>query len=161
MHVLPNHAGIGRGKRVLKTPVDTWRRVEEVNLWGPINGIKVFLSDMLEHGDDGDIVNTASFRGIEGHGHPSAHGASKFALVGLCEFLSDDLVDSAISVSVLCPHVVDTPLIAPLGSRLEDEHSKLLDKVMVPAINVAGQFLNAIKNQELYVFCSVKEIRKC
>lgn len=112
MHVLSNHAVIGREKRVLKTPDDAWRRVEEVNLWGAINGIKVFLPNMLEHGDDKHLVNTASFSGIEGHGHQSAHAASKFALVGLCEFLSKDLVDSAISVSVLCPHVVDTPLIA-------------------------------------------------
>lgn len=131
-----------------------------MNLWGPINGIKVFLPNMLEHGDDKHIVNTASFSGIEGHGHQSAHGASKFALVGLCEFLSNDLVDSAISVSVLCPHVVDTPLIAALRSRLKDQHRKLLDKVAAPAMTVAGQVLNAIKNEECDVFCDGKDTRK-
>jgi hypothetical protein len=56
--------------------------------------------------------------------------------------------------------VVDTPLIAALRSRLKDQHRKLLDKVAAPAMTVAGQVLNAIKNEECYVFCDEKDARK-
>lgn len=160
LHVLCNNAGIGGGQRVLETPDDMWRRVEEVNFWGPINGIKVFLPDMLGHGENGHIVNTASFSGIEGHGHQSAYGASKFAVVGLSEFLSNDLADTSISVSVLCPHVVDTPILDSLKSRLTAEHLKLLEKMAVPSMTVAEQVLSAIKQQEFYVFCDGNDTRK-
>ena len=87
----------------------------EVNFYGPLNGINLsFCLHMLEHGEEAHIVNTSSFSGMEGHGHQSAYGSSKFALVGLSEFLRNDLADTNVGVSVLCPHVVDTPIIAAL-----------------------------------------------
>ena len=92
LHVLCNNAGIPGGGKVLETPEEGWRRTHEVNFWGPLNGIKLFLPRMLEHGEEGHIVNTSSFSGIQGHGDHSGYGTSKFALVGLSEFLRPVLV---------------------------------------------------------------------
>ena len=160
LHVLCNNAGIGGGAKVLETPDDRWRRVEEVNLWGPINGIKVFLPRMLESGEDGHIVNTSSFSGIHGHGNQSCYGASKFALVGLSEFLRNDVADTNISVSVLCPHVADTPIIDALKEKVSDQIRGMIEDMAVPADVVGQQVLNAIKNQEFYIFCDGTHTRK-
>lgn len=160
LHVLCNNAGIGGGRKVLETPDDQWRRVEEVNLWGPINGVKVFLPRMLESGEDGHIVNTSSFSGIHGHGNQSCYGASKFALVGLSEFLRNDLADTNISVSVLCPHVADTPIIDALKERVNSQVREIIEDMAVPADVVGQQVLNAIKNQEFYIFCDGTHTRK-
>ena len=160
LHVLCNNAGIGGGRKVLETPDDQWRRVEEVNLWGPINGVKVFLPRMLESGEDGHIVNTSSFSGIHGHGNQSCYGASKFALVGLSEFLRNDLADTNISVSVLCPHVADTPIIDALKERVNEQVREIIEDMAVPADVVGQQVLNAIKNQEFYIFCDGTHTRK-
>ena len=160
LHVLCNNAGIGGGAKVLETPDDRWRRVEEVNLWGPINGIKVFLPRMLENGEDGHIVNTSSFSGIHGHGNQSCYGASKFALVGLSEFLRNDLADSKISVSVLCPHVADTPIIDALKEKVNAQVKEMIEDIAVPADVVGQQVLSAIKNQEFYIFCDGTHTRK-
>ena len=160
LHVLCNNAGIGGGRKVLETPDDQWRRVEEVNLWGPINGVKVFLPRMLESGEDGHIVNTSSFSGIHGHGNQSCYGASKFALVGLSEFLRNDLADTNISVSVLCPHVADTPIIDALKERVNAQVREIIEDMAVPADVVGQQVLNAIKNQEFYIFCDGTHTRK-
>ena len=107
LHFLCNNAGIPGGSKILETPEERWRLVHEVNFMGPLNGINLFLPQMLEHGEASHIVNTSSFSGIHGHGNQSAYGSSKFALVGMSEFLRNDLKDTNVSVSVLCPHVVD------------------------------------------------------
>lgn len=159
LHVLCNNAGIPGGGKVLETPEDQWRQRFEVNFWGPLNGIKVFLPGMLEHGDDGHVVNTASFSGLHGHGHQSAYGSSKFAVVGLSEFLRNDLAGTNVSVSVLCPHVVDTPIISALKERVPEEVAMRIDEMAVPAETVGEQVLKAIASGEFYVFCDGSDSR--
>ncbi|MGI9204893.1 MAG: SDR family NAD(P)-dependent oxidoreductase, partial [Woeseiaceae bacterium] len=148
------------GKKILETTDDMWRKVYEVNVYGPLNGINLFLPKMLEHGEEAHIVNTASFSGIEGHGHQSAYGTSKFALVGLSEFLKNDLADTNVGVSVLCPHVVDTPIIDSLKARVNKEVLAMIDDMAVPAETVGDQVMRAILSDEFYVFCDGTHTRK-
>ena len=154
LNVLCNNAGIpGGGSRTLETDDAQWRRVFDVNFFGPINGINVFLPRMLDHGEEGHIVNTASFAGIHGHGHQSAYGSSKFAVVGMSEFLRNDLADTNISVSVLCPHLVDTPITRAFKERAPKDVATMISAMAVPAETVGSQVMNAILTDEFYVFC--------
>lgn len=158
--ILCNNAGIGGGGEVLATPDERWQRVMGVNLWGPLNGVKVFLPGMLERGGEGHIVNTASFSGIQGHHSQGAYGTSKFASVGFSEFLRNDLAASAISVSVLCPHVVDTPIFYPdlrpsETDAIAERRASMpwLQDIAVSADTVGEQVLAAIRSGEFYIFC--------
>jgi NAD(P)-dependent dehydrogenase (short-subunit alcohol dehydrogenase family) len=160
LHVLCNNAGIGGGGKVLETKEDTWAKVFDVNFFGPLNGINLFLPRMLEHGEEGHIVNTSSFSGIQGHGHQSAYGSSKFALVGMSEFLRNDLADSNIGVSVLCPHVVDTPIIDALKDKLDKKFIPIIEEMAVPAETVGQQVMQAILSDEFYIFCDGTHTRK-
>jgi len=160
LHVLCNNAGIPGGAKVLETPEERWRNVHEVNFWGPLNGIKLFLPRMLKHGEEGHIVNTSSFSGIHGHGNQSAYGTSKFALVGLSEFLRNDLAETNIDVSVLCPHVVDTPIISALKEKVTKEIVAIIDEMAVPAETVGEQVIQAIKTKEFYIFCDGTHTRE-
>ena len=160
LHVLCNNAGVTGGNKVLDTPEKRWRRTHEVNFWGPLNGINVFLPGMLEHGEQGHVVNTASFSGIHGHGHQSGYGTSKFAVVGLSEFLRNDLGGTNISVSVLCPHVVDTPIISALKDRVPAETANIIAQMAVPAETVGSQVMQAIRENEFYVFCDGTHTRE-
>ncbi len=153
LHVLCNNAGIGRGGKILETEEEKWGKVFDVNFWGPLNGINQFLPRMLEHGEEGHIVNTASFSGIQGHGHQSAYGSSKFALVGMSEYLRNDLADSNIGVSVLCPHVVDTPIIQALKQKVTKDVAGMIEDMAVPAETVGMQVMQAILTDEFYIFC--------
>jgi NAD(P)-dependent dehydrogenase (short-subunit alcohol dehydrogenase family) len=153
LHVLCNNAGIPGGGKVLETPNERWRNTHEVNFWGPLNGINVFLPSMIEHGEPGHIVNTASFSGIHGHGHQSGYGTSKFAVVGLSEFLRNDLAETEIGVSVLCPHVVDTPIIQALKDRVPEKTAQFISDMAVAPETVGSQVMQAISTNEFYVFC--------
>mgnify|MGYP001452236118 FL=1 len=119
---------------------------------GPLNGINLFLPQMLEHGEPSHIVNTSSFSGIHGHGNQSAYGSSKFALVGMSEFLRNDLKDTNVSVSVLCPHVVDTNIISKLKARVSADVLKMINQMAVDPSIVGDQVLKAIIEKEFYIF---------
>jgi NAD(P)-dependent dehydrogenase (short-subunit alcohol dehydrogenase family) len=160
LHVLCNNAGIGGGGKILETDQETWDRVFNVNFRGPLNGVNQFLPHMLEHGEESHIVNTASFSGIEGHGHQSAYGSSKFAMVGFSEFLRNDLASTNVGVSVLCPHVVDTPIIANLKKRVDEKIAAMISDMAVPAETVGAQVMKAILANEFYVFCDGTHTRK-
>ncbi len=167
LHVLCNNAGIGGGGPVLRKSDEAWTHVLDVNLWGPLRGIQVFLPKMLEHGEGGHIVNTSSFSGIHGHHSQSSYGTSKFALVGLSEFLRNDLAKESVSVSILCPHIVDTAIFL---AGLEDDdvqgiqqRRKALSAVFNIAVKpetVGEQVIRGIQNDELYIFCDGKESRE-
>ena len=160
LHILCNNAGIPGGGKVLETPEEGWRRTHEVNFWGPLNGIKLFLPRMLDHGEEGHIVNTSSFSGIQGHGNQSGYGTSKFALVGLSEFLRNDLAETDISVSVLCPHVVDTPIIRSLKERVPENVVSMIEEMEVPTETVGEQVIQAIRTKEFYIFCDGTHTRE-
>ena len=158
--ILCNNAGIGGGGKVLDTAEESWKNVIDINFWGVLNGIQVFLPGMLERGGPGHIVNTASFSGIQGHGHQSAYGSSKFAVVGLSEFLRNDLAETGVGVSVLCPHVVDTPILDGLRQRASKQVLSLIDGMAVSPDIVGQQVVSAMEQDELYIFCDGVQTRE-
>ena len=58
--VLVNNAGIGLGGSFFDTTTEDWKKVLDVNLWGVIHGCRLFGKQMVERGQGGHIVNTAS-----------------------------------------------------------------------------------------------------
>lgn len=159
VHVLCNNAGVGGGGLILETPDDRWRRTMGVNLWGVLHGIQVFLPRMLAHGEAGHVVNTSSFSGIVGHHHQSVYGTSKFAVVGLSEYLRNDLEATNLSASVLCPHVVDTAIFYP--DLADDDREAIaarrakmpwLEQLAVAPDAVGEMVVKAILANELYIF---------
>ena len=159
-HILCNNAGVGAGGPVLNVPDEQWRRVMDINLWGPLRGVQIFLPRMLKHGEGGHIVNTASFTGIHGHHSQSSYGTSKFALVGFSEFLRNDMEKENVSVSVLCPNIVDAPMFYPDLADDDIEGIKKRRQLMwgssdlaVQPETVGEQVIRGIQTDELYIFC--------
>jgi NAD(P)-dependent dehydrogenase (short-subunit alcohol dehydrogenase family) len=167
VHVLCNNAGIGAGGKVLDVPMEQWQRVLDVNLWGVLRGIKAFLPRMLAHGEDGHVINTASFTGIVGHHSQSDYGTSKFAVVGFSEFLRNDLEHETVAVSVLCPHVVDTPIFySDLAdtdtAAIAERKAKMpwFTKIAVQPEAVGKMVIRAIETDEFYIFCDGTDSRE-
>lgn len=90
VNVLANNAvtRIGRGH---EAPVADWRRAMDVNLWGPILGVRAFLPAMLASKETGVIVNVGSKQGITNPpGHP-VYNMAKAALKAYTEALEHEL----------------------------------------------------------------------
>jgi NAD(P)-dependent dehydrogenase (short-subunit alcohol dehydrogenase family) len=91
-----------------------------VNFWGVVHGIRVFVPKMLEHGEEGHIVNTASIAGL-GPGW-GIYGVTKHAVIAMTEWLSQNLQmsDAKIGASVLCPSGVATNITSTWRNRPPD-----------------------------------------
>ncbi len=88
--LLMNNAGIGGGGGPFEH-YDRWRRLLEVNLWGPINGVQVFAPAMIAAGRPGAIVNTGSKQGITTPPGDTAYNVSKAGVRVLTEALAHEL----------------------------------------------------------------------
>lgn len=105
-----NVAGIATWGTVSTLTHEQWRRVIEVNLMGPIHVIECFVPPMVAARRGGYLVNVSSAAGLIGMPWHAAYSASKFGVRGVSEVLRFDLARHKISVSLVCPGGVDTPL---------------------------------------------------
>ncbi|OBK77704.1 SDR family NAD(P)-dependent oxidoreductase [Mycobacterium sp. 1274761.0] len=107
-----NNAGIAYAGPIADITHGDWRWVIDVDLWGPIHGVEVFLPRLRQQGGDRHIAFTSSFAGMVGNAGLGPYSVAKFGVVALAEGLSRELKAEGIGVSVLCPMIVDTPLMA-------------------------------------------------
>jgi NAD(P)-dependent dehydrogenase (short-subunit alcohol dehydrogenase family) len=90
VNVLANNAvtRVGRG---LDADLAEWRKAMDVNLWGPILGVRAFLPLMLASKEPGAIINAGSKQGITNPpGHP-IYNMTKSALKTYTELLEHEL----------------------------------------------------------------------
>ena len=113
-HVVCNNAGVGGHLwRTWETPLAEYQWVRGVNLWGVIYGITTFVPTLIEQGE-GHVVITSSIAGWSGGACTGPYAATKHAVLGLGESLRRELelTDSNVGVSVLCPGLVNTNIMA-------------------------------------------------
>lgn len=128
VHILCNNAGVaGRpdtSKAVWELPDADWSWVMGVNFWGVLYGLQAFVPDMLAHGEEGHIVNTASLAGwMPGNTlGGGAYSVSKHAVLSLSETLYRNLKErgAQVSASVLCPGSVNTQIFNSERSRPQE-----------------------------------------
>jgi short-subunit dehydrogenase len=82
-----------------------------------IHGLHSFLPLLLANDDGGHVVNTASMAGLSAWPGIGPYNASKYAVVGISETLREELRDSPVGVSVLCPGVVNTNIFQSQRNR--------------------------------------------
>jgi len=174
VHILVNNAGVAGGDDAgfsadgsiqgsWDVPDATWEWIMGVNFWGVLYGIQVFVPHMLEHGEEGHIVNTASLAGLMPGG--SAYSVSKHGVLTLTEGLYQQFqaMGANLSASVLCPGFVNTKIgladrnrPAELGGssertpELQDAISAMLGGGMDPD-RVADIVFDSIVEQRCYI----------
>lgn len=108
--VLVVSAGItGPNLPLAKYPSADWRRVMDVNVNGTFFVNRAVVPHMLSR-NYGRIINIASVAGKEGNPNASAYSASKAAVIGLTKSLAKELAQSGITVNVVTPAAVRTPI---------------------------------------------------
>lgn len=112
VHIVFNNAGIALAGPIAQMIHDDWRWVIDVDLWGAIHGVEAFLPRLLRQGEGGHIVFTASFAGLVPNIGLGAYSVAKYGIVGLAENLAREVKADGLDVSVLCPMMVDTDLVA-------------------------------------------------
>ncbi len=107
--VLINNAGIYRNDMLEEWSEDELRRMFDINLLGPILGMRSVVPVMPARG--GSIVNVASISGMRGHGGALPYASSKWGLRGASRSAAREYAPRRIRVNCVCPGAVDTPMV--------------------------------------------------
>jgi len=170
VHVLCNNAGVFAGGLSWEAPQSDYDWVFGVNVWGVLNGLRSFVPGMIEHGEDGHIVNTASMAAVTTAPFSAPYNMSKHAVLSLSESLHLELGmrGARIGVSALCPELVSTGI--GRAERNRPEHLKrkgddgksperdMVEGAIEAAVQtgvdpllLADRTLDAIREQRFYV----------
>ncbi len=106
--IVVNNAGIGIAGRFLDTSPEDWERVMRINVFGVIEGSRLFAQQMVQAGKGGNIVNIASAAAYSPTKQLTAYATSKAAVRMLNDCMRADLAGDGIHVSSICPGIVDT-----------------------------------------------------
>ncbi len=122
VHVVFNNAGIAYAGPIVETSHDDWRFVIDVDLWGPIHGVEAFLPRLIAQGGESHIVFTSSFAGLIPNVGLGPYCVAKYGVVALAETLAREVRPNGIGVSVLCPMIVETNLLANTERVRSDDY---------------------------------------
>jgi NAD(P)-dependent dehydrogenase (short-subunit alcohol dehydrogenase family) len=134
-----NCAGIAIGERVLGRsgphPLETFRRVVEINLVGTFNVLRLAAQAIAEglpdpEGERGVIINTASIAATDGQTGQAAYGASKAGVAGLTLPAARELARLGIRVVTIAPGIFETPMMAGMSEAVQ---ASLAAQVPFPA----------------------------
>jgi len=105
-----NNAGVGMGGAAHEMTMAHWDRAIDVNLRGVVHGVVAAYPLMVRQGH-GHIVNTASLAGLIPAPMLAPYGMTKHGVVGLSTSLRMEGAAHGVRVSVVCPGVIDTPIL--------------------------------------------------
>jgi NAD(P)-dependent dehydrogenase (short-subunit alcohol dehydrogenase family) len=147
--VLVNCAGTGKAIKtasrdkstgaIVSFPTADFDRIVQINLVGTFrctakSAAGMMTLPVLDDGERGAIVNTASVAAEDGQIGQASYSASKAGIVGMTLPIARDLMGEGIRVNTILPGIFDTPLLALLP-----EHVKSALAASVPFPKRLGQ----------------------
>ena len=105
--VLVNNAGYGRLGAFAEVPIEESMGQIALNVTALTHLTRVFLGAMLER-NSGKILNVASTAGFQPGPTMAVYYATKAYVISFSEALADELRQTGISVTCLCPGATDT-----------------------------------------------------
>jgi NAD(P)-dependent dehydrogenase (short-subunit alcohol dehydrogenase family) len=174
VHIVCNNAGVAATAATLRsrpweTPLADWEWTFGVNFMGVLYGIRAFIPRMLENGDEGHIVNTASMAGLLSGANP--YNVSKHSVVCLTEGIYKEFkgMGAKLSASVLCPGLIRTAILEAERNRPPELGATIMSaqrpevqafsagfeaalKAGIEPEEVARQVFEAIRDDKFYIF---------
>jgi NAD(P)-dependent dehydrogenase (short-subunit alcohol dehydrogenase family) len=144
--VLFNNAGINPSDDVsaLDTSLETWQRVQDINLKSVFLCCKYGIPHLLDAGG-GSVINTASFVAVMGAATSQiSYTASKGGVLALSRELGVEFARRNIRVNALCPGPVDTPLLQELFAKDPERARRRLVHVPMGRFGKAQEIANGV-----------------
>ena len=152
LHLVVNNAGIKTLRQAHEAKFDEWDNAVAVNMTAIYNSVAACLPHMLEHGEGGHFVTTASMGGLLPGVNAGVYTATKIAAVGTMEALRVELESTNIGTSVFCPGGVNTDNY--FGTGEENPFRKMPARFGMYSMSPleAGQrVMNGVVNNDLFI----------
>jgi NAD(P)-dependent dehydrogenase (short-subunit alcohol dehydrogenase family) len=160
LDVLFNNAGISPDDdvSVLDTSLESWQRVQDVNLRSVFVCCKHGIPLLLQSGG-GSVINTASFVAVMGAATSQiSYTASKGAVLALSRELGVEFARQGVRVNALCPGPVDTPLLRELYAADPEKAKRRLVHLpmgrFAEAVEIANAALFLASDESSYITAS-------
>jgi 2-hydroxycyclohexanecarboxyl-CoA dehydrogenase len=108
---LVNNAGWDRAGNFVDTDPALWRRVIDVNLYGPLHVTRAVLPRLLARGA-GRVVSIASDAGRVGSSGEAVYAACKAGVIAFTKSVAREVARSGVTLNCVAPGPTDTELLA-------------------------------------------------
>ena len=112
--ILVNNAGWDKIVPFLQSETDLWKKVIDINLYGPMHMHYAVLPGMVER-KFGRVINISSDAGRVGSSGEAVYSAAKGGIISFTKTLSRELTRAGIQLNTVCPGPTDTPLFADVA----------------------------------------------
>ncbi len=123
--ILVNNAGMTRDMLALRMRDEDWQAVLDIDLSAPFRLARAALRGMLRR-RAGRIINISSIVGATGNAGQANYAAAKAGLVGMTKALAQEVASRGITVNVVAPGFITTPMTDKLS---EQQRTKLAEAI--------------------------------
>ena len=126
---LVNNAGWDEAKPFIQTEPDFWKKVIDINLYGPLNLPHVVARRLAEQ-VAGRVVSISSDAGRVGSSGEAVYSAAKGGVIAFMKTMAREFARKGVTFNTICPGPTDTPLLASVdasgGGRLTEALTKAI-----------------------------------
>lgn len=126
---LVNNAGWDEAMPFIQTEPSFWKKVIDINLYGPLNLTHVVARRLAEQGA-GRVVSISSDAGRVGSSGEAVYSAAKGGVIAFMKTMAREFARKGVTFNTICPGPTDTPLLASVdasgGGRLTEALAKAI-----------------------------------
>jgi len=140
LHILVNNAGLTRDMLAMRLKDDDWNTVLDVDLSAPFRLARAALRGMLKR-RAGRIIGIGSIVGSTGNPGQANYAAAKAGLVGMSKALAQEVGSRGITVNVVAPGFIETPMTDALSA---DQKTRLTAAIPLGRMGRPGDVAAAV-----------------
>ena len=141
LRALVNNAGLQINAPIETLPLEEWRRLFDVNLFGHVAMVQALLPALI--GGRGTIVNISSIGGKMAMAGYGPYAATKFALEAMSDSLRQEVAPLGVKVIVVEPGAVATAMLGRVG----DTGERVFSDMTAAQLGRYGKLMRAVVAQ--------------
>ena len=150
--IIINNAGIIQPfVKVSELEDKTINKVMNVNFFGPVNLIRLFMDDLIKDRSEQYIVNVSSMGGFFPFPGQTIYGASKAALKIFTEGLYAELIKTNVRVMIVLPGAMNTNITVNSNVKMDMSKEDSNFKMLEPSI-AAKKIIEGIEKNKFKLF---------
>ena len=138
--ILVNNAGLTRDMLALRMKDEDWAAVLDVDLTAPFRLVRACLKGMVRR-RAGRIIGIASIVGATGNPGQANYAAAKAGLIGMSKALAQEVASRGITVNVVAPGFIATPMTDALS---EEQRAQLSGRIPLGRLGMPADVAAAV-----------------
>jgi 3-oxoacyl-[acyl-carrier protein] reductase len=140
LDILVNNAGFTRDGLAMRMADKDWSDVLEVDLTAPFRLARAAMRGMMKR-RAGRIISIASIVGVTGNPGQANYAAAKAGLIGMSKSLAQELASRGITVNVVAPGFIATPMTDALNDQ---QKARLMERIPLGRMGEAADIAAAV-----------------